>query len=306
MRLTSRFRQLIEAPEILAMPGVHDGLSARIAAEAGFSALTMGGFAATGSLLGQPDSSQLGLTELADHYARVVDASGLPVLADADTGFGNVTNVRRAVQAYERAGVAGLFIEDQVFPKRCGHTPGKAIVPVEEMLAKLKAALDARTDPDLVIMARTDARAVVDLDAAIERACLFKEAGADLLFVEAPQTVEEMRRVCRQVGGHHLANMVEFGHSPELTADELQEIGFAVVVWPVTSMLAMAHMLRDLYAEIVRTGTSQGFKERMVSFDDYTRLVGLPALREREQSYLEAAEGLSRQAIAHAQGRKSA
>ena len=140
MRLTSRFRQLIAAPEILAMPGVHDGLSARIAAEAGFSALTMGGFAATGSLLGQPDTSQLGLTELADHYARVVDASGLPVLADADTGFGNVTNVRRAVQAYERAGVAGLFIEDQVFPKRCGHTPGKAIVPVEGR--RYRAGLD--------------------------------------------------------------------------------------------------------------------------------------------------------------------
>jgi 2,3-dimethylmalate lyase len=200
MRMTTRFRRLLEAPEILAMPGVHDALSARIAAQAGFAAITMGGFAATGSLLAEPDSSQLGLQELADHYARVVDASGLPVLADADTGFGNVTNVRRAVHAYERAGVAGLFIEDQVFPKRCGHTPGKAVVPIEDMLAKVKAALDARHDPDLVIMARTDALAVVGIDEAIRRACLFREAGADLLFVEAPRTDEEMRRICREVG----------------------------------------------------------------------------------------------------------
>jgi 2,3-dimethylmalate lyase len=198
MNLRSQFRSLLSAPEILVMPGVHDALSARVAAEAGFSAITMGGFAATGSLLGQPDSSQLGLQELADHYARVVDASGLPLLADADTGFGNVTNVRRVVQAYERAGVAGLFIEDQVYPKRCGHTPGKAIVPIEDMLAKLKAALDARRDSELVIMARTDARAVEGLDAAIERANLFREAGADLLFF----------RISHQLPpGHHIAQL---------------------------------------------------------------------------------------------------
>jgi 2,3-dimethylmalate lyase len=288
MHLTTRFRQLLAEPKILVMPGVHDALSARAAAEAGFSAITMGGFAATGSLLGQPDSSQLGLRELADHYARVVDASGLPILADADTGFGNVTNVRRAVRAYERAGVAGLFIEDQVFPKRCGHTPGKAVVAVEEMLAKLKAALDARQDPDFVIMARTDARAVVGLDEAIERACLFREAGADLLFVEAPQTIDEMRRVCREVGGLQLANMVEFGHSPELPAKDLQEIGFATCVWPVSSVFTMVHALRVLYQAIARDGTSAAVREQMVSFDDYMRLVGLPDLRDREQSYLDA------------------
>jgi 2,3-dimethylmalate lyase len=295
MDLRTRFRRLLAAPEILVMPGIHDALSARVAAEAGFSAITMGGFAATGALLGQPDSSQLGLSELADHYARVVDASNLPVLADADTGFGNVTNVRRAVQAYERAGVAGLFIEDQVFPKRCGHTPGKAVVPVEDMLAKLKAALDARWDPDLVIMARTDARAVSGLDEAIERACLFREAGADLLFVEAPRTVDEMRRICREVGGLQLANMIEFGHSPELPARELEEIGFATCVWPVSSVFAVVHALRALYGAIARDGTSAAFRDSMVSFDDYMRLVGLPELREREQSCLDAAARMTHQ-----------
>jgi 2,3-dimethylmalate lyase len=292
MRMTTRFRRLLEAPEILAMPGVHDALSARIAAQAGFAAITMGGFAATGSLLAEPDSSQLGLQELADHYARVVDASGLPVLADADTGFGNVTNVRRAVRAYERAGVAGLFIEDQVFPKRCGHTPGKAIVPIEDMLAKVKAALDARHDPDLVIMARTDALAVVGIDEVIRRACLFREAGADLLFVEAPRTDEEMRRICREVGGLHLANMVEFGHSPDFTASQLQDFGFAACVWPVSSVLTMTRALQDLYAALARDGTTAAMKDRMVHFDAYMGCVGLADLRSREQDYLDSAAKL--------------
>lgn len=289
MRHTTRFRRLLEAPEILVMPGVHDGLSARLAVEAGFEAVTMGGFAATGSLLGEPDSSQLGLQELADHYARVVDAAGVPVFSDADTGFGNVTNVRRAVRAYERAGVAGLFIEDQIFPKRCGHTPGKGVVPVEDFLGKLKAALDARTDPDLVIMARTDALAVLGIEEALERAHLFREAGADLLFVESPRSEAEMRRICTEVGGLQLANMIEYGQSPELDAASLQEIGFATAVWPVSSVLTLVKALRGLYAALRRDGTTAAAKEGMVRFDDYTDLVGLPALRAREQDYLDQA-----------------
>jgi len=289
MRHTTRFRRLLEAPEILVMPGVHDGLSARLAVEAGFEAVTMGGFAATGSLLGEPDSSQLGLQELADHYARVVDAAGVPVFSDADTGFGNVTNVRRAVRAYERAGVAGLFIEDQIFPKRCGHTPGKGVVPVEDFLGKLKAALDARTDPDLVIMARTDALAVLGIEEALERAHLFREAGADLLFVESPRSEAEMRRICGEVGGLQLANMIEYGQSPELDAASLQDIGFATAVWPVSSVLTLVKALRGLYAALRRDGTTAAAKEGMVRFDDYTDLVGLPALRAREQDYLDQA-----------------
>jgi methylisocitrate lyase len=283
-RRTTRFRRLLEAPEILAMPGVHDALSARIAEEAGASAVTMGGYAATGALIAEPDSSQLSLAELADHYARVCDAVDIPVFADADTGFGNPTNVRRTVRAYERAGVAGLFIEDQVFPKRCGHTPGKAVVPVEEMLAKVKAALDARQDPDLVIMARTDALAVHGIEEAIERARLFREAGADLLFVEAPRTVAEMRRICAEVGGLHLANMVDFGDSPDLTAAELQEIGFATAVWPVASVFAVAHALRGLYGTLVAEGTTRPARAAMTPFDAFTDLVGLPGIRARERA----------------------
>lgn len=289
MRRTTRFRRLLEAPEILMLPGVHDGLSARLAAAAGFEAVTMGGFAATGSLLGAPDSSQLGPTELADQYARICDAIDLPVFADADTGFGNPTNVRRAVRLYERAGVAGLFIEDQVFPKRCGHTAGKGIVPVEEFLAKLHAALEARTDPDLVIMARTDALAVEGLSAAIDRACLFREAGADLLFVEAPGSVEDMRRITSEVGGLHLANMIEGGASPELTTTELQQIGFAAATWPVSGMLTMTRALGEMYRGLRAAGTTREMHASMASFEEYLEVVGHSGMRAAEQAALDAA-----------------
>ncbi|WP_142846771.1 oxaloacetate decarboxylase [Telmatospirillum sp. J64-1] len=292
MRRTTRFRQLVEQPEILAMPGVHDALSARIAAEAGFPAVVMGGFAATASLLGEPDTSQLSLSELADHYARLCDAVDIPVFADADTGFGNVTNVARTIRLLERAGVGGLFIEDQVFPKRCGHTAGKAVIPAEEMVAKIKAAVDSRQDADLVLMARTDALAVEGIDQAIERINLYREAGADLLFVEAPRDRNDMRRILDEAPGHHLANMVEFGLTPEMTAAELEEIGFAVAIWPVSSVLAVTKTLRALFADLRQAGTTRHLHDRLVGFKDFTDLVGLPRVRQREQDCLDAARAL--------------
>jgi len=296
MRSTTRFRSLIAAPGLCVMPGVIDPLSARIAAEAGFEAVTCGGFAATATLLGQPDTSQLGLTEMADHYARICDSIDLPVFGDMDTGFGNVTNVRRAVRAYERAGLAGFFIEDQVYPKRCGHMAGKAVVPVEDMLGKLKAALDARQDPDLVIMARTDTLAVNGLDDAIERANLYRACGADMLFVEAPTTIEDMERICREVEGPCMANNVEGGFSPLLPADDLERIGYAAVAFPVGPLFAVAHTLREVMADLRRTGTTAGWSDRMLGFDDFTALVGLPDLRTREQAMMDAAAALTRKA----------
>jgi methylisocitrate lyase len=219
----------------------------------------------------------------------VCDAVELPLLADADTGFGNVTNVRRAVRAYERAGVAALFIEDQVFPKRCGYMPGKAVVPVDDMVAKLKAARDARRDGDLAIMARTDALAVNGIEDALERAHIYRETGADILFVESPRTSDEMRRICREVGGLQLANMVEHGATPELSAAELQEIGYACAVWPVAGIFTAARALQGLYAALKRDGTTAAVKDRMTSFDVFTGLVGLPQLRAREQAALDFA-----------------
>ena len=285
MRRTTRLKQLIAAPEILVMPGVHDALGARLVEAAGFSAATAGGYSATATLLGRPDSSQLSLTELSEMYSRLCDATALPLLADADTGFGNVTNVARTVQLYEKAGVAGLFIEDQVFPKRCGHMAGKAVVPPADWLAKIKAALDARVDQDFVIMARTDALAVNGLDDAIERAQLAREAGADLLFIEAPTDVAQMRRICAEVSGPCLANNIETGLSPLLPARELEAIGYAVVVFPVAATYAVAHALRDLFATIRRTGSTADFLPRLLAFDEFNELVGLSSQRRREAEW---------------------
>ena len=292
MRRTTRLRELIAAPEILVMPGVHDALGARLAEAAGFAAITAGGYGATATLLGRPDSSQLSLTELSEMYSRLCDATPLPMLADADTGFGNVTNVARTVQLYEKAGVAGLFIEDQVFPKRCGHMAGKAVITPTEWLAKIKAALDARVDPDFVVMARTDALAVNGLDDAIERAQLAREIGADLLFVEAPTDVAQMRRICAEVDGPCLANNIETGLSPLLPARELEAIGYAVVVFPVAATYAVAYALQDLFATIRRTGSTAEFLPRLIAFDDFNELVGLSAQRRREAAWQHEADAL--------------
>ncbi len=282
MRRTTRFRRLMEAPEILVLPGIHDALSLRIAEQAGFKAVAAGGYAATASLLGAPDVGQLTMTEMADMYARLADRSELPIFADADTGHGNTSNVARTVRTFERAGVAALFLEDQVAPKRCGHMEGKQVVPPVEMVGKLKAALDARVDSDLVICARTDARAVEGLDAAIARAELYREAGADLMFVEAPRSVDELRRICSQIAGPTLANCIEGGRTPALPAAELEEMGFAAVAWPVSASYAIAKALREVYAALAAEGTTEAVEDRMVDFEEFNELIGLDALREAE------------------------
>ena len=292
MRPTTRFRRLVEAPEILVLPGIQDALTARIAEQAGFAAVTCGGYAATAALLGQPDTSQLGLMELADHYARICDAVAVPVFADADTGFGNVTNVRRTVRAYERAGVAGLFIEDQLFPKRCGHMAGKAVIAPEEMVGKLKAALDARQDEDLVIMARTDALALNGIDDAIERGRLDRAAGADMIFVEAPGDIEQMRRICGEIDAPCMANNIEGGLSPFLPAAELQAIGYAMVAFPVATSYAVAAAIGRLMRTLQATGTTAGMADAMLDFTAFNALVGLPELRAAEERDLAFARRL--------------
>jgi methylisocitrate lyase len=292
MKRTTRFRLLIEAPEIVILPGAHDALTLRLAEQAGFQAVTCGGYSATASLLGAPDVQQLTMTEMAEMYARLCDATELPLFADADTGYGNTTNVARTVRSYERAGVAGLFIEDQVSPKRCGHMDGKRVVPAVEMAAKLKAALDARIDADLVVCARTDARAVEGLDAAIERCQLYREAGADLLFVDAPESVEELRRVCSEIDGPCLANLIEGGKTPILPARQLEAMGFAAVTWPVSASYAIAQAVGEVYAALLRDGTTQAARGRMVDFAAFNGLIGLAQLREGEAACDEFARDL--------------
>lgn len=285
MKRTTKLRQLIEADPILLLPGAHDALAAKFAEQAGFDAVTCGGYASSASLLGAPDVGQLSMTEMADVYARLCDAVAIPVFADGDTGYGNTTNVARTVRAYERAGVAGLFIEDQVSPKRCGHMAGKQVVPPAEMVGKLRAALDARLDGELVIMARTDARAVEGIDAAIDRANLYLEAGVDLIFVEAPQSVDEMRRICSEIEAPCFANYLEGGRTPLMSAKELEEIGFAVVAYPTSATYAIARTLQEVYAILKRDGETESLRDRMLEFDEFNRLVGLDDLRAQEDEY---------------------
>jgi methylisocitrate lyase len=285
MKKTTRLKEMINAPEILVMYPVHDALSARIAERAGAKAVTVGGFAASGVLLGQPDSSQLTATELAKFYEGICASVEIPVFVDADTGFGGVTNVIRTVKDFERAGVAGLFIEDQLFPKRCGHTAGKDVISTEEMVPKLKAALDNRTDEDLVIMGRTDALGVLGIEDAIARANLYRETGCDIVFVEAPETTLQMRRICEEVEGPVLANMIEFGRSPLLASHQLQELGFAVAVWPVASVFVVSRALEVLYRTMQETGSTMSLHEQMVDFEQYMKIVRLSELRDTEARY---------------------
>jgi 2-methylisocitrate lyase-like PEP mutase family enzyme len=285
MKKTTRLKQMISAPEILVMHPAHDALSARVAERAGAKAVTVGGFAASGVLLGQPDSSQLTASELAKFYEGICVGADIPVFVDADTGFGGIANVIRTVRDFERAGVAGLFIEDQVFPKRCGHTLGKDVVPTEEMLPKLRAALDHRVDEDFVVMGRTDALGVLGIEEAIARANLYHEVGCDIVFVEAPETVDQMRRICKEVDGPVLANMVDFGRTPLLSSRELQEIGFAAAVWPIASVLVASRALEKLYRTLSETGSTASIHDQMVDFDTYMEIVGLGELREVEALY---------------------
>jgi len=285
MKKTTLFRKLMLDQEIFVIPGCHDALSAKIVELVGFKAVTMGGYAASAASLAKPDVSLLTLTEYVNIARNIVQAVDLPLFVDGDTGHGNVTNVGRTVRVFENAGVAALFIEDQVFPKRCGHMEGKQIIPTAEMVAKVKAAVDARVDEDLVIMARTDAIAVYGIDDAIERANLYREAGADLIFVEAPRSVEEMRRINTNVDAPTLAIQLEGGKTPLLTTKDLQEIGFSVVVYPNATVYATAWALKGLWETLKKEGTTRSFTDRMIGFDDFNTLVGLDKIRELESFY---------------------
>jgi len=285
MKKTSLLKKLILDDEILVMPGAHDALSAKIIEQVGFKAVTMGGYAASAASLAKPDVSLMTLTEYVHIVRNVVEAVDLPLFVDGDTGHGNVTNVQRTVRLFESAGVAGLFIEDQVFPKRCGHMEGKQIISTEEMVAKIKAAVDARVDNDLVIMARTDAVAVSGLDEAIDRSNRYAEAGADLIFVEAPTSKEDMRRCNREIKAPTNAIQIEGGKTPLLTVKELEDLGFNVVVYPNITVYATAWALRELWKGLKNNGTTKHWLDKIISFDEFNTLVGLDKIREKESYY---------------------
>jgi methylisocitrate lyase len=285
MRKTTMLKKLILDREILVMPGAYDATSARIVEKAGFKAVTIGGYPASASLLGKPDLSLLTLPEMVNHTRNIVEAVNIPVFADGNTGHGGVLNVIRTVREFEKAGAAGVFIEDQVFPKRCGHMEGKQVVEVEEMVAKIKAAVDARQDPDFVIMARTDALAVYGIDEAIKRANKYREAGADLIFVEAPTTKEQMYRITHEIDAPNLAIQIEGGKTPILTVKELEEIGYSVVVYPISALYAAAWAVKKVMEELMTKGTTAGFMDRMIHFHDFNELMDLTNLRKKETSF---------------------
>ena len=257
------------------MPGVWDPLSALLAGQAGFRTVFLSGFALAGTLLGQPDIGIIGQAEVADAARRVCAAvPDVAVVVDADTGYGDSSAVARTVELWEQAGAAGIFLEDQEWPKKCGHMDDKSVVDREEWLAKLRTALRTRTD--LHVTARTDSRAVISLDEAIERGRMARDLGVDAVFVEAPQSIGEMERIAEGITGVTLvANMVEKGKTPLLTPAELHDLGFDLIVSPLSGLLSAARALGDAYSTLLAHGTMRGHLDSMMTFDGFTYLVGL-------------------------------
>lgn len=286
MRATTRLRQLLAPPRLLLAPGAYDPLSARVVEEAGFEAIYVTGSGVSVGHLGLPDIGLATMTEMVEQIRRIVAAVRIPVIADADTGYGNAMNVRRTVREYEAAGVGGLHLEDQEFPKRCGHLEGKRVIPADTMIARIRAACEARRDPDLVVIARTDARAVLGLAEAIRRAEAYRAAGADVLFVEAPVGEEEVEAVARGLGSAPLLiNLGGGGKTPMLPARRLEALGFRIAIYPGDLQKAAIRAMRDVAATLAREGTTAPAADRMVSFEERFELVGLSRFRELEERY---------------------
>ena len=279
-------RDHLRGPEILIAPGAHNAFTARIIEQAGFQAVYLTGSGASMDLLGMPDLGFLTMTEMVSHARNIVQATRLPVIADADTGYGNALNVVRTIREYEKAGVAGVHIEDQVAPKRCGHFAGKEVISREEMVGKIEAALDARNDPDFLIIARTDARAVLGLTEAVERGRAYRKAGADMIFVDAPESEEELRVIARSIPAPLMANLSEGGKTPLLSARELQDMGYRLVIYPRSAAGAAAKAIQELMAVLKKEGTTKSFLDRMVSFEGRNRITGLAHYQELEKKYL--------------------
>ena len=282
----ARLRTLLESGQTIVAPGAFDPLAARMVEEAGFPAVYMTGFGTSAALIGRPDVGLLTMTEMAGNAARIAACVDIPVIADADTGYGNPLNVIRTVGAYEAAGVAGIHIEDQVAPKKCGHMEGKLVIPAEEMAAKVRAAADARTQPEFVIIARTDARAVEGLERALERGRMYRDAGADALFIEAVVTEREAEQAVRAFPGVPLLfNWAEGGKTPPLSLDRLTELGYRIVIFPISTLLAATAAMRRVLREIAQAGTPAAALRELPTFGEFTDFIGLPEVREAEQKY---------------------
>lgn len=269
-----RLRQLLKRPGALRSLGAHDVFSALIAQEAGFETLFLGGFGASASVLGQPDLNLLTLDEMTGAVRRMAGRLSVPLVADGDTGHGGVHNVARTVAEFERAGAAGVILEDQLSPKRCGHFGGKDVISAADMVAKVRAAVDARTDPDFVIIARTDAREGLGLTEAIRRARLYRRAGADVAFIEAPYGEDELEQIPRRVGGPVLVNMLTGGRTANVSAPRLERWGYKIVVYPIESLMIAATAMRRLARSILEDGSVDRVRHEMIRFDELKELLG--------------------------------
>lgn len=281
-----RLRKMLAGPEPVLAPGAYDGLTARLVEKTGFEAVYMTGFGTAASLLGRPDVGLLTLSEMVDNARRIVQAVGVPVIADADNGYGNPINVIRTVREYETAGVSAIHIEDQVAPKKCGHIEGKQVIAASEMVEKVHAAVEARRSEDFVIIARTDARVVEGMDGALERARRYHEAGADVLFVEAPESEEEVAAVAEAFPDVPLLfNWAEGGKTPPVPLDRLRELGFRLVIFPISALLVAARCVQEIFSRIRAEGSPIPVMDQLLPMQEFLDFIGLPEVRELEERF---------------------
>jgi methylisocitrate lyase len=277
--------RLEDTKKIIVLPGVFDALSARVAEQVGFDAMFQTGYGSSAALLGMPDFGFLNAGETLENARRIISAVSAPVLVDADTGYGNPLNVWRLVRDLENLGASGIFLEDQIWPKRCGHMAGKEVISKDDYMPKLRSALEARRSTDFIIVARTDARAPLGLEEAIERGKAYKKAGADVIFVEAPRTVQELKQVADQIDAPLVANMIEDGVTPTLPAQELLKLGYRIAVFPLSALYSATSAMREVLTELKQTGATRRTKKMMVTFKDFNRFVDLKKYMDLEEKY---------------------
>ena len=278
-------KQLEDKKKIMVLPGVFDALSARIAEKVGFDAIFQTGYGSAATLLGMPDYGFLNAGETIDNARRIMRAVNIPVIVDVDTGYGNPLNVWRLVRDLQSLGAAGIFLEDQVWPKRCGHMIGKEVVSKDDYIMKLKAALEARESRDFIIVARTDARAPLGLDEAIQRGKAYHKAGADVIFIEAPRSIEELRKIAKEIDAPLVANMIEEGLTPNLPSKDLLKMGYRIVVFPLSGLYAATFAIKQVFLELKNTGATQEGREMMVTFKDFNKFVDLQKYAALEKRY---------------------
>lgn len=284
----SLLQKLQDENRIIVMPGVYDALSARIAEQVGFEVVFQSGYSASAGILGMPDYGFLNAGETVEQARKIVRAISIPLIVDVDTGYGNPLTVWRLIRDLERAGVAGVFLEDQVWPKRCGHMSGKQVVPMDDYIPKLKVAVEAKRNKEFVIVARTDAIEPLGLEEAIRRGKAYRKAGADAVFIEAPRTMDELKMIAKSVDAPLVANMMEGGKTPLLSAEELWKIGFRLVVFPLTALFAATYAMREAFQTLKTKGVTKSFMNRMVTFEEFNKLIDLPKYKQLERKYKSA------------------